>query len=238
MRLYAIFCGLRPRRTFILFVSRWPRNPHATWRPDQVYLKIGGRMAYLCRTVDAEGEVLDVPGQSKRNKYAAPKLARKLLRKYAFAPEGWPRPTSLARSRNPQSARNRHNGARLFTSHPFRSGYYGAIHCGHRRRPLDDQGAHARRRRPTRRHAARRQVAPRLRFSRVPWTAICKTAHPGAQGSRFVAPPAESLVQGRIEPMRGSPMNVDLWQYSALRVRQKGSSRQSPIVFGEAARKI
>jgi transposase-like protein len=38
-------------------------------------------------SVDAEGEVLDVLVQSKRNKHAALKLMRKLLKKYAFAPE-------------------------------------------------------------------------------------------------------------------------------------------------------
>src|SRR5208282_2391633 len=37
--------------------------------------------------LDAEGEVLDVLVQSKRNKHAALKLMRKLLRKYAFAPQ-------------------------------------------------------------------------------------------------------------------------------------------------------
>ena len=52
-----------------------------------VYLKIDGRMVYLWRAVDAEGEVLDVLVQSKRNKHAALKLMRKLLRKYAFVPE-------------------------------------------------------------------------------------------------------------------------------------------------------
>jgi len=41
-----------------------------------------------CRgAVDAEGEVLDVLVQSTRNKHAALKLMRKLLKKYAFAPE-------------------------------------------------------------------------------------------------------------------------------------------------------
>jgi hypothetical protein len=37
-------------------------------------------MVYLWRAVDAEGEVLDVLVQSKRNKHAALKLMRKLLR--------------------------------------------------------------------------------------------------------------------------------------------------------------
>jgi putative transposase len=62
-------------------------KPHTTWHLDEVYLKIDGRMVYLWRAVDAEGEVLDVLVQSKRNKHAALKLMRKLLKKYAFAPE-------------------------------------------------------------------------------------------------------------------------------------------------------
>ena len=62
-------------------------KPHATWHLDEVYLRIDGRMVYLWRAVDAEGEVLDVLVQSKRDKHAALKLMRKLLKKYAFAPE-------------------------------------------------------------------------------------------------------------------------------------------------------
>jgi putative transposase len=62
-------------------------KPHTTWHLDEVYLKIDGRMVYLWRAVDAEGEVLDVLVQSKRNKHAALRLMRKLLKKYAFAPE-------------------------------------------------------------------------------------------------------------------------------------------------------
>ena len=62
-------------------------KPHTTWHLDEVYLKIDGGMVYLWRAVDAEGEVLDVLVQSKRNKHAALKLMRKLLKKYAFAPE-------------------------------------------------------------------------------------------------------------------------------------------------------
>ena len=44
-------------------------------------------MVYLWRAVDAEGEVLDVLVQSKRNKHAALKLMRKLLSNYAVVPE-------------------------------------------------------------------------------------------------------------------------------------------------------
>jgi putative transposase len=63
-------------------------KPDTVWHLDEAYLKIDGRMVYLWRAVDAEGEVLDVPVQSKRNKHAALKLMRRLLKKYAFVPVG------------------------------------------------------------------------------------------------------------------------------------------------------
>jgi hypothetical protein len=43
-------------------------------------------MTYLWRTVDAEGEILDVLVQSKRDQHAALKLMRKHLKKYGFVP--------------------------------------------------------------------------------------------------------------------------------------------------------
>jgi putative transposase len=60
-------------------------KPHTTGHLDEVYLKIDGRLVNLWRAVDSEGEVLDV--QTKRNKAAALKLMRKLLKKYGFLPE-------------------------------------------------------------------------------------------------------------------------------------------------------
>src|SRR5476651_588905 len=66
--------------------KRRPR-PDTIWHLDEVYLKIAGRMVYLWRAVDAEGEVLDVLVQSKRNKHAALKLMRKLLKKNGFVPD-------------------------------------------------------------------------------------------------------------------------------------------------------
>ena len=44
-------------------------------------------MVYLWRAVDSEGEGLDVLVQSTRNRHAALKLMRKLLKKYALVPE-------------------------------------------------------------------------------------------------------------------------------------------------------
>jgi putative transposase len=62
-------------------------KPHTVWHLDEVYLKIDGRLVYLWRAVDAEGEVLDVLVQTRRNKRAALKLMRKLLKKYGFVPD-------------------------------------------------------------------------------------------------------------------------------------------------------
>ncbi len=64
-----------------------PPKPHTIWHLDEAYPKIDGRRVYLWRAVDAEGEALDVLVQSRRNKHAALKLMRKLLRTYEFLPE-------------------------------------------------------------------------------------------------------------------------------------------------------
>ena len=52
-----------------------------------MFVKIDGRLVYLWRAVDAEGEVLDVLVQSKRDKRAALKLMRKLLKKMGSVPD-------------------------------------------------------------------------------------------------------------------------------------------------------
>ena len=46
-------------------------------------------MVYLWRAVDAEGEVLDVLLQYKRNKHAALKLMGKLLKSKTVCPPEW-----------------------------------------------------------------------------------------------------------------------------------------------------
>ena len=53
-------------------------KPHTIWHLDEVYLKIDGRLVYLWRAVDAEGEVLDVLVQTRRNKRAADIECRQL----------------------------------------------------------------------------------------------------------------------------------------------------------------
>ena len=57
------------------------------WHLDEVFISINGKRMYLWRAVDAEGVVLDVLVQSKRNTKAALKLMRKLLKRQGFSPD-------------------------------------------------------------------------------------------------------------------------------------------------------
>ena len=59
---------------------------HPQWHLDEMYVSISGRWMYLWRAIDQNGEVLDVLIQAKRDKHAALKLMRKLLKKHGFAP--------------------------------------------------------------------------------------------------------------------------------------------------------
>ena len=52
-----------------------------------MYVRIGGQKMWLWRAVDDEGEVLDVLVQRRRNKHAALKLLRKLLKNQSVHPE-------------------------------------------------------------------------------------------------------------------------------------------------------
>ncbi len=52
------------------------------WHLDEVFVKINGERCYLWRAVDHEGEVLDVFVTKRRNKKAALKFLRKLMRRY------------------------------------------------------------------------------------------------------------------------------------------------------------
>jgi transposase-like protein len=61
--------------------------PTGRWHLDEMVCKIGGRRMYLWRAVDDEGEVLDVLVRKRRNKHAALKLFRKLLKHQGIHPE-------------------------------------------------------------------------------------------------------------------------------------------------------
>jgi transposase-like protein len=61
-------------------------RPSSRWHLDEMVVRIGDNRMYLWRAVDDEGEVLDVLVQRRRDKAAARKLMRKLLKKQGFAP--------------------------------------------------------------------------------------------------------------------------------------------------------
>lgn len=65
------------------------RRPAPTdrWHLDEMAVKIGGRRMWLWRAVDDEGEVLDMLVRKRRNKHAALKLFRKLLKTQGVHPQ-------------------------------------------------------------------------------------------------------------------------------------------------------
>ena len=74
-RVYA--AGIRRRR---------PR-PSGRWHLDEVFIRIGGKIHYLWRAVDDEGEVLDIIVQPRRDRKAALKLMRRLLKRQGYVPD-------------------------------------------------------------------------------------------------------------------------------------------------------
>jgi transposase-like protein len=61
-------------------------RPHHRWHLDEMVISIGGQQMYMWRAVDSEGEVLDILVQPRRDKAAALKLLRSLLRRHGFVP--------------------------------------------------------------------------------------------------------------------------------------------------------
>ena len=57
-----------------------------TWHLDELFVAINGRKQYLWRAVDEDGDVLDILVQSRRNRRAAVRFFRKLLKKQGCLP--------------------------------------------------------------------------------------------------------------------------------------------------------
>ena len=81
------------RRWVIAFGPRYARRlralrckPNSDWHLDEMFVSIGGKRMYLWRAVDAEGEMLDILVQARRDQRAAQSLMRKLLRKFGMSP--------------------------------------------------------------------------------------------------------------------------------------------------------
>ena len=61
-------------------------KPHSRWHLDELMVSIAARQMYMWRAVDSEGEVLEILVQPQRDKAAAVRLLRKLLRRQGFVP--------------------------------------------------------------------------------------------------------------------------------------------------------
>ncbi|MFE3412319.1 IS6 family transposase [Streptomyces mirabilis] len=64
---------------------RWPR-PGDKWYLDEVFIKINGELKYLWRAVDQDGNVLDILVQNRRNKAAARRFFRRLMKRARAVP--------------------------------------------------------------------------------------------------------------------------------------------------------
>src|SRR5260370_29687083 len=73
-------------QTYANALRRRSPRPGDMWHLDEVFLKINGRLHYLWRAVDQDGDVLDILVQSGRDKKAAKKFFRKLLKGLRYIP--------------------------------------------------------------------------------------------------------------------------------------------------------
>ncbi|MDP9315710.1 MAG: IS6 family transposase, partial [Chloroflexota bacterium] len=73
-------------QTYAHALRRRRARPGDKWHLDEVFLKINGKQHYLWRAVDQDGKVLDILVQSRRNKAAAKKFFRKLLKGCTYVP--------------------------------------------------------------------------------------------------------------------------------------------------------
>ena len=78
--------ALKFGRTYAAGIRRRRPRPSDRWRLDEVFIKIGGKIHYLWRAVDDEGEVLDVILQARRDRRAALKLMRRLPKRQGYLP--------------------------------------------------------------------------------------------------------------------------------------------------------
>ena len=73
-------------QTYANELSRRRPRPGDKWHLDEMFIKIRGKDQYLWRAVDQNGNVLDILVQSRRNKLAAKKFFRKLLKGLQYVP--------------------------------------------------------------------------------------------------------------------------------------------------------
>ena len=83
---YPLVAGTRSGQAYANQLRRRRPRPGDKWHLDEVFLTINKERHYLWRTVDQDGNVLDILVQSRRNKQAAKKFFRKLLKGLTYVP--------------------------------------------------------------------------------------------------------------------------------------------------------
>jgi putative transposase len=63
-------------------VAHMRSYPQWRWHLDEVFVKVNGTLCYLWRAVDHEGEVLEAVVTARRDKAAALKLPKRIMKKY------------------------------------------------------------------------------------------------------------------------------------------------------------
>jgi putative transposase len=63
-------------------VAHMRSYPQWRWHLDEVFVKVNGTLCYLWRAVDHEGEVLEAVVTARRDKAAALKLLKRIMKKY------------------------------------------------------------------------------------------------------------------------------------------------------------
>ncbi|MFI6934307.1 IS6 family transposase [Streptomyces sp. NPDC050287] len=81
------WCGKFGQRYASALRRRRPR-PGDKWHLDEVFIKINGRLQYLWRAVDQDGNILDILVQNRRDKAAARRFFRRLMKKTRTVPRG------------------------------------------------------------------------------------------------------------------------------------------------------
>ena len=79
---------IRKRRIHHRSYSQW------RWHLDELFVRINGKVCYLWRTVDHEGEVLEVLATKRRARRAALRFLKRAMKRYA-------RPASIVTDRLP-----------------------------------------------------------------------------------------------------------------------------------------
>ncbi|MDX3697869.1 IS6 family transposase [Streptomyces europaeiscabiei] len=77
---------LKFAQTYASALRRRQPRPGDRWHLDEVFIKINGERRYLWRAVDQDGTVLDILVQDRRDKAAARRFFRRLLKKTGAVP--------------------------------------------------------------------------------------------------------------------------------------------------------